>query len=69
MLVKVRNGGEASQEWGDATIKVLYDTSDRSNCKNYRGILPLSHARKVALKVVANRLSDYCGVHKILPKE
>jgi hypothetical protein len=53
----------------DATIKVLYKKSDRSNCNNYRGISLLSHAGKVLLKIVANRLSDYCEAHGILPDE
>ena len=43
--------------------------SDRSNCNNYRGISLLSHAGKVLLKIVANRLSDYCEAHGILPDE
>jgi len=48
---------------------VLYKKSDRSNCNNYRGISLLSHAGKVLLKIVANRLSDYCEAHGILPDE
>ena len=48
---------------------MLYKQSDRSNCNNYRGISLLSHAGKVLLKIVANRLSDYCEAHGILPDE
>ena len=48
---------------------MLYKKSDRSNCNNYRGISLLSHAGKVLLKIVANRLSDYCETHGILPDE
>ena len=69
ILVEVWTGGEVPQKWKDATIKVLYKKSDRSNCSNYRGIPLLSHAGKVLLKIVANRLSDNCEAHDILPDE
>ena len=69
ILVDVWNGGEVPQEWKDATIKVLYKKSDRSNCNNYRGISLVSHAGKVLLKIVANRLSEYCEAHGMLPEE
>ena len=61
ILVEVWTGGEVPQQWKDATIKVLYKKSDRSNCNNYRGISLLSHAGKVLLKIVANRLKQYYG--------
>ena len=63
------NGREVPQQWEDATIKVLYKKSDRSNCNNYRGVSLLSHAGRVLLKIVANRPSDYCEAHGILPDE
>ena len=66
ILVEVWTGGEVPQQWKDATTKVLYKKSYRSNCNNYRGISLLSHAGKVLLKIVANRLSDYCEAHGIL---
>ena len=69
ILVEVWTGGEVPQQRKDATIKVLYKKSDRSNCNNYRGISLLSHAGKVLLKIVVNRLSDYCEAHGILPDE
>ena len=69
ILVEVWTGGEVPQQWKDATIKVLYKKSDRSNCNDYRGISLLSHEGKVLLKIVANRLSDYCEAHGILPDE
>ena len=69
ILVEVWNGGGVPQQWKDATIKVLYKKSDRSNCNNYRGVSLLSHAGKVLLKIVANRLSGYCEAHGILPDE
>ena len=68
ILVGVWNGGEVPQQWKYA-IRVLYKTSDRSNHNNYRGISLFSHAGKVLLKIVANRLSDYCEAHGILPDE
>ena len=63
------NGGEVPQQWKDATIQVIYKTSDRPNCNNYRGISLLSHSGKVLLKIVDNCLSDYCEAHGILPDE
>ena len=67
ILVEVLNGGEVPQQWKDATTKVLYKKPDRSNSNKDRGISLLSHAGKVLLKIVANRLSDYCEAHGILP--
>ena len=69
ILVEVWTGGEVPQQWKDATIKVLDKKSDRSNYNNYRGTPLISHAGKVLLKIVANRLSDYCEAHGILPDE
>ena len=60
ILVRVWRGEEIPQEWKDATIKVLHKKSDRSDCNNFRGISLVSHAGKVLLKIVANRLSDFC---------
>ena len=57
ILVDVWNGGEVLPEWKDATIKVLFKKGERSNCNNYRGNSLLSHAAKVLLKIVTNRLS------------
>ena len=67
ILVEMWNGGEVT--WKDATFKVLYKTSDRSSCHNYRGISLLSRAGKLPMNIVANRLSDYCEAHGILPDE
>ena len=69
ILVEVWNGGEVPQQWKDATIKVLYKKSDRSNCNNCRGISLFSHAGKMPLNIVANRLSSYCEAHGILQDE
>ena len=55
-LLRVWRGEEIPQEWKDATIKVLHKKSDRSDCNNFRGISLVSHAGKVLLKIVANRL-------------
>ena len=69
ILVAVWNGREVPQQGKDATIKVLYKKSDRSNCINDRGVSILSHTGKVLRKIVANRISDYCEAHGILPDE
>ena len=69
ILVRVWRGEEISQEWKDATIKVLHKKSGRSDCNNLRGISLVFHAGKVLLKIVANRLNDFCEVQQILPEQ
>ena len=69
IFVRVWRGEEIPQEWKNATIKVLYKKSDQSACNNFRGISLVSHAGKVLLKIVANRLSDFCEAQQILPEE
>ena len=59
----------ASVSSKDATIKVLYKKSDRSDCNNFRGISLVDHAGRVLLKIVANRLTDFCEAQQILPGE
>ena len=58
-----------AQPWKDATIKVLHEKKDRTECGNYRSISLVAHAGKVLLKVIAGRLSDYCEREGILPEE
>ena len=61
--------GEVPQEWKYATIKVLHKKKDRTECSNYRGLSLVAHAGKVLLKIVANRLGDFCEEAGILPEE
>ena len=61
--------GEVPQEWKDAIIQVLHKKKDRTECSNYRGLSPVAHAGKVLLKIVANRLGDFCEEAGILPEE
>ena len=61
--------GEVLQEWKYATIKVLHKKMDRTECSNYRGLSLVAHAGKVLLKIVANRLGDFCEEAGILPEE
>ena len=61
--------GVVSQQWNDATIKVLHKTNDRTESSNYRGISLVAHAGEVLLLVFAHRLSDYCKREGILPEE
>ena len=63
------NGGEVPQEWKDATIKVLHKKKDWTECSNYRGLSLVAHAGKVLLKIVANRLGNFCKEAGILPEE
>ena len=60
---------EVSQRWRDAVIKVLHKKKDRTEYGNYRGISLVGHAGKVLLKIVATRLSVYCGARNLLPEE
>ena len=48
--------GKVPQQWKYAVIAVLHKKDDKTECGNYRGILLVSHAGKVLLKVVAKRL-------------
>ena len=61
--------GEVPQEWKDATMKVLHKKKDRTECSNCRGLSLVAHAGKVLLKIVANRLGDFCEDAGILPEE
>ena len=62
-------GGGVPQEWKAATKLVLHKKKDRAECGNYRGISLMAHAGKVLLKVIANRLRNYCEREGILPEE
>ena len=42
---------------------------DRTECSNYRDLSPVAHAGKVLLKIVANRLGDFCEEAGILPEQ
>ena len=42
---------------------------DRTECSKYRGLSLMAHAGKVLLKIVANRLGDFCEEAGILPEE
>ena len=61
--------GEVPQEWKNATRKVLHKNMDWTECSNYRGLSLVAHAGKVLLKIVANRLGDFCEETGILPEE
>ena len=67
--VNVWRTREVSQQWKDATTKVLHEKKGRSDCNNYRGISLVAHSGKVLLKMVASRLSNYCEAKGILPEE
>ena len=69
IIVAVWMTGEVPQEWKDATTKVLHKKKDRTECSNYRGLSLVAHAGKVLLKIVANRLGDFCEEAGILPEE
>ena len=68
IIVAVWMTGEVPQEWKDATIKVLHK-KDRTEGGNYRALSLVAHAGKVLLKIVANRLRDFCEEAGILLEE
>ena len=61
--------GEVPQQWKDAVITVLHKKGDKTECGNYHGILLVSHAGKVLLKVVVRRLSACCKANGLLPEK
>ena len=61
--------GKVPQKWKDATIKVLHKKKNRTECSNYRGPSLVAHADKLLLKIVSNRLGDFCEEVRILPEE
>ena len=69
VIVAVWMTEEVPQEWKDATIKVVHKKKDRIECSNYRDLSLVAHAGKVLLKIVANRLGDFCEEAGILPEE
>ena len=69
IIVAVWMTREVPQEGKDATIKVLHKKMDRTEWSNYRGLSLVAHAGKVLLKIVANRLGDFCEEAGILPEE
>ena len=68
IIVTVWMTGEVPQEWKDATINVLHQKKDRTECRNYRDLSLVAHAGKVLLKIVGNRLDDFCEEGRILPE-
>ena len=50
-------------------MKVLHKKKDRTECSNYRGLSLVTHSGKVVLKIVVNRLGDFCEEARILPEE
>ena len=69
IIIAVWRGGGVPQQWKDATIKVLHKKKDWTECGNYHGISLVAHAGKVLLKVIADRLSDFCERANIPPEE
>ncbi|CAN0075652.1 unnamed protein product [Sphacelaria rigidula] len=65
----VWTSGEVPQEWKDVTIKALHKKQDRTQCSNYRGISLVAHAAKALLKIVANRLGDFCEGTDVFPEK
>ena len=69
IIVGVWMTGEVPQEWKDATINVLHKKKDRIEWSNYRDLSLVAHAGMVLLKIVANRLGEFCKEAGILPEE
>ena len=69
IVVRIWRGGEVPQQWKGAIIMVLHKKKDWTECGNYRGISLVAHAGKILRKIIARRLSEYCGREGILPEE
>ena len=69
IIVAVWMTWEVPQEWKDATIKVLHKKKDRTECSNYSGLSLVAYAGKVLLKIVTNRLGDFCEEAGIFPNQ
>ena len=69
IVIRIWRGGAVPQQWKDVIIMVLHKKKDRTECGNYRGISLIAHARKILLKIIARRLSEYCERVGILPEE
>ena len=68
VTIRVWRGVKVPQRLRDAVIKVLHKTKDLTECGNYRDISLVAHVGKVILKIVANRLGDYCDAKGLLPE-
>lgn len=53
---------EAPQAWRDAIITVLHKKKDHTSCDNCRGIVLVTRAGKVLLRIFMTRLSNYFKV-------
>ena len=60
---------EVPQRWREAGIKVWHKNKEKAECGDYRGISLVVHVGKVLFKIVATRLSAYCGARNLLPEE
>ena len=47
IVIGIWRGGDVSQQWEDAIIKVLHKKKDRTKCDNYRDISLVAHAGKM----------------------
>ena len=57
------------QQWKYTIIMVLHKKKDLTECDDYRDISLVAYAGKILLKIIARRLSEYCGRVGILPEE
>ena len=48
---------------------MLHKTKGRTESNDYRGTSPVAHVGKALLKVIGNRLSNYCEREDALPEE
>jgi len=58
IIKAVWNDGKWPEDWTESTFVPLYKKGDPAVCANYRTISLISHASKVLLKVILNRIKD-----------
>ena len=46
------------EDWGKAVITPIYKKKDKLDCNNYRGISLLSHAGKIMISILQNRIKE-----------
>ena len=56
LILSIWEKGEWPQEWTKTVFVPLHKKGDLGQCSNYRTIALVSHASKVLMKLVLNRL-------------
>ena len=69
LIEKVWKEGEAPTDWKKGYLFKLPKKGDLGQCKNWRGIMPLSTPSKVLSRIIPERINTHTLDEKIRPKE